>query len=83
MKEIKIIPTKRVLKIRGERSSSAHYLDIKKGQWTDPVKIGPRASGTPQNECDALNQARIAGKSEQEIRDLVIQLHAERKGGDA
>ena len=81
MQEIIILRLKRVLKVRGDRSRSSHYSDIKNGLWTKPVKIGPRASGCPKHECDILNQARIAGKSEQEIRDLVLQLHAERTGG--
>jgi len=33
-----------------------------------PVSIGPRASGLPEHEIDVINAARIAGKSEEEIR---------------
>ena len=77
----KIIPTKHVLILRGNRSNSSHYVDIKNRTWTVPVKIGPRASGWPEHEVIQLNQARIAGMSEEEIRKLVLQLEAARKNG--
>lgn len=67
-----------VLKRRG-RSRSAHYADIKNGLFVRPVQIGLRAVGTPENEVDALNAARIAGKSDDEIRALVLKLEAARK----
>jgi prophage regulatory protein len=66
-----------VLKRRG-RSRSAHYADIKAGLFVKPVKLGLRASGTPDDEVDALVAATIAGKSEAEIRALVIKLQAAR-----
>ena len=49
------------------------------GLLTKPVKIGPRASGWPSHEIDAILGARIAGKSEPEIKALVIQLMAQRQ----
>ncbi|MBP9101595.1 MAG: AlpA family phage regulatory protein [Nitrosomonas sp.] len=67
-----------VLKERG-RSRSAHYLDIQQGLFTKPVSIGLRAVGWPENEVLALNAARIAGKSNDEIRQLVSKLEAARK----
>lgn len=67
-----------VLRERG-RSRSAHYLDIKQGLFTKPVPIGARAVGWPAGEVTALNAARIAGKTDDEIRDLVIKLETERK----
>ena len=66
------------LKERG-RSRSAHYLDIQQGLFTKPVSIGLRAVGWPENEVLALNAARIAGKSDTEIRQLVTKLEAARK----
>ena len=57
---------------------STHYLRIKQGLWTKPVKIGPRAVGWPATECDAINDARIRGASDAEIRKLVRQLEAAR-----
>jgi len=61
------------------RSRSAHYLDIQQGLFTKPVAIGARAVGWPAVEVTTLNAARIAGKSDAEIRELVKQLEAERK----
>jgi prophage regulatory protein len=67
-----------VLHERG-RSRSSHYLDIQQGLFTRPVQIGLRAVGWPACEVAAINAARIAGKSEQEIRALVVKLEAARK----
>lgn len=66
-----------VLRIRG-RSRSAHYKDIQDGLFPHPVRIGLRAVGHPDNELTQLNAARIAGKSDEEIRALVVQLEAAR-----
>ena len=67
-----------VLRERG-RSRSAHYFDIQQGLFTHPVQIGLRAVGWPASEVAALNAARIAGKSEAEIREMVAKLQAARK----
>jgi prophage regulatory protein len=67
-----------VLRERG-RSRSAHYFDIQQGLFTHPVQIGLRAVGWPTAEVAAINAARIAGKSEVEIRALVAKLEAARK----
>ena len=67
-----------VLRARG-RSRSAHYLDVKQHLFTQPVSIGARAVGWPEHEVSALNAARIAGKSDEEIRALVAKLEAARK----
>lgn len=67
-----------VLRERG-RSRSAHYLDIQQGLFTRPVPIGLRAVGWPSGEVAAINAARIAGKSDAEIRALVVKLEAARK----
>ncbi len=68
---------KRVLAERG-LSRSTHYHQIAEGLFTKPVRIAQRAVGWPAREVAALNAARIAGKSDDEIRDLVTKLHAER-----
>ena len=67
-----------VLNARG-RGRSAHYGDIERGLFTKPVTIGPHAVGWPASELATLNQARIAGKTDDEIRALVKQLEAQRK----
>lgn len=66
-----------VLSKRG-RSRSAHYTDIQQGLFTHPVSIGSRAVGWPEEEVATLNRARIAGKSDAEIRALVVKLEAAR-----
>lgn len=76
--QITILRLPAVLKLRG-RSRSSHYADIKAGLFVKPVLIGLRATGTPDIEVDALNAARIAGKSDEEIRALVVKLEAARK----
>ncbi len=59
-------------------SRSTIYLRITQGLWTRPVSLGPRAVGWPAGEVAALNAARIAGKTDGQIRDLVVQLHSAR-----
>lgn len=54
------------------------YLRIKQKLLTTPVKIGERCSAWPCHEIEAINAARIAGKDEAEIRDLVEELHKQR-----
>lgn len=60
-------------------SRSTHYSRIADGLMTQPVALGPRARGWPEDEIDALNSARVAGKSDEEIRVLVRELEAARK----
>lgn len=60
------------------KSRSTIYRDIKRGLFTKPVSIGGDRSAWPQNEIEAINKARIAGKSDDEIKKLVEQLHTER-----
>jgi prophage regulatory protein len=60
-------------------SRSTIYLRISQGLWTKPVSLGARAVGWPADEIAALNAARIAGKSDEEIRSLVAKLQSARK----
>lgn len=60
-------------------SRSTIYLRITQGLWTKQISLGPRAVGWPSSEVEALNAARIAGKSDDEIRALVLKLEAARK----
>lgn len=60
-------------------SRSTIYLRIAQGLWPKPVNLGVRAVGWPSAEIAALNAARIAGKSDDEIRALVVKLEAARK----
>ena len=60
-------------------SRSTIYLRISQGLWTKQVSLGPRCVGWPADEVAALNAARIAGKTDDEIRALVLKLEAARK----
>ena len=60
-------------------SRSTIYLRISQRLWTKPVSLGAHAVGWPAMEVAALNAARIAGKSDEEIRALVVKLEAARK----
>lgn len=60
-------------------SRSTVYLRIAQGLWPKPVSLGARAVGWPASEIAAVNAARIAGKTDDEIRDLVAKLEAARK----
>ncbi|MBW2646496.1 MAG: AlpA family phage regulatory protein [Deltaproteobacteria bacterium] len=60
-------------------SRSTIYLRISQGLWTKPVSLGPRAVGWPSDEVAAINAARIAGDTDDEIRVLVEKLKAARK----
>lgn len=62
----------------GHKSHASIYNAVKAGLFTRSVNIGPRSVGWPLDEVTAINAARIAGKSEAEIRMLVTQLHAKR-----
>jgi prophage regulatory protein len=59
-------------------SLSDLYDKASRGLMTRPVKVGARASAIPLREIEAVNAARIRGASDDEIRALVSQLHADR-----
>ena len=62
----------------GHRSDASIYNAIRDGLFTTGVSIGQRAKGWPDYEVDAIITARIAGKSDAQIRELVKALHAKR-----
>ncbi|MEN9374481.1 MAG: hypothetical protein RIR79_2033 [Pseudomonadota bacterium] len=67
-----------VMKVLGHRSKASIYNQIRDGLFTKGVLIGHRARGWPDYEVDAILKARIAGQSEEQIRELVKKLHANR-----
>ena len=67
-----------VKRILGHRADASVYNAIRAGLFTTGVAIGQRARGWPDYEIDAINAARVAGKSDDEIRELVKWLHAKR-----
>jgi prophage regulatory protein len=60
------------------RGQSSLYVDIDKGLFPKPVKVGPNCIAWPESEIAQLNAARIAGKSDREIKALVAQLEKRR-----
>jgi len=62
----------------GHRSNASIYNQIREGLWTKPVPIGQRSVGWPDYEVRALCAARIAGKTDEQIRELVKRMHADR-----
>ena len=61
------------------KSRSTIYDEIAKGLIPQPISLGGRAIGFPESEIDALIRARIAGKTDDDIRQLVTDLVAARK----
>ena len=56
------------------QARSTLYLRIKQRLMTPPVKLGERCAAWPVSEVEAINAARIAGKTTDEIRELVARL---------
>lgn len=76
--------TQHILRLPGVKtatglSRSTLYLRVAHGLFTHPVSLGGRSVGWPEHEVAALNAARIAGKPDPEIRELVAKLEAARK----
>ena len=62
----------------GHRSNASIYQRVRAGLCTKPVAIGQRAVGWPDCEIKAIARAHIAGRTEDEIRELVSKLHEKR-----
>lgn len=63
----------------GDKSSAGLYGRVRAGTFTQPVKVGgARAVGWPSDEVQAIVAARVAGKTDDEIRSLVNTLHEQR-----
>jgi prophage regulatory protein len=82
MTEIRILRVPATCECTGNQRSTL-YDKIKRGLFVPPVKIGARSSGFPQHEVNAINAARISGKSDDQIRKLVRELVEARKLTDA
>lgn len=75
------MPIIRVPSVKAEMgfsSSTSVYNAVNAGLLTKPVLIGLRAVGWPLEEVQAIVAARIAGCTDDQIRDLVMALHAKR-----
>lgn len=61
------------------RGDTAIGADIKGGLLTAPIKYSSRKNVWPSYEIEQLVAARVAGYTNDQIRELVKQLHAKRK----
>lgn len=61
-------------------SRSTFYQNIKLGLMTPPVSLSVHSVAWPEHEIDAINKARVASKSDAEIKLLVLDLIDQRKG---
>ncbi len=75
MEILRLPDVKRVL---GHRADASVYNAIRAGLFTTGVAIGQRAKGWPDYEAQAIATARVAGKTDADIRELVTALHAKR-----
>jgi len=73
-----LIRIKKVEEKTGLKKSMIYDL-VNKGELVSPIRIGERAVAWISSEIDAINAARITGKSADEIRDLVKTLTAKRQ----
>ncbi len=55
------------------------YAHMADGLFVRPIKLGLRFAAWPSTEVDAIINARIAGKTSDEIKALVVALIAARK----
>ena len=60
------------------KSRSSIYAEGVDGLFPKSFKLSKRSSGWIETETEAVIKARIAGKSEEEIKALVAQLEADR-----
>lgn len=62
----------------GHRSSATIYGQIREGLFVRPFRIGARSVGFADYEVSAIVNARISGKSKDQIKALVDKLHSDR-----
>jgi len=67
-----------IKRVLGHRADASVYNSIRAGLFPTGVAIGLRAKGWPDYEVQAIAAARVAGRSDTEIRELVKVLHAKR-----
>lgn len=57
---------------------SSFYSQVAKGLLPPSIQLGPRSVGWVETEINAVNVARILGKTDEEIKSLVMRLVKER-----
>lgn len=56
---------------RRKRGRSSIYRDIDNGLFTPPVRLAANSAAWPEHEVDAIDRARLAGASDDDVRALV------------
>jgi prophage regulatory protein len=82
---MKLLKLPKVLELTASARSTI-YKNIHAGLMSPPVRLGKNSVAWPENEITAINAARIAGKTDDEIIRLVSKLVADRQtvaGGTA
>ena len=75
--DLRILRIKQI-KAQTNIPNSTIHDHVKKGLFPHPIKLGERISGWLESEVTAIMGARIAGKSETEIKELVLSLENQR-----
>lgn len=60
-------------------AKSSTYDRVSRGLIVPPISLGGRARGYIESEINAVLKAMIAGKTEAEIKSLVLELVAQRQ----
>jgi prophage regulatory protein len=68
----------KVKAVLGYKSDTSPSNDIRNGILTTGVAIGQRSKAWPSYEVLAIAEAKVAGKTNDQIRELVKSLHAKR-----
>ncbi len=74
---LKILRASKAQELTGLPRSS-FYSQISKGLLPPAIQLGARSVGWVDSEINAVNVARVLGKSDDEIRALITQLVKDR-----
>lgn len=78
MNESSFINRPRQVAQRAAISRSTFYEQVTSRLWPKPIRLGGRAVGLPESEVTAILRARVAGYSDDELRELVRTIEAAR-----
>lgn len=78
MQQIKLLLKPEVIKI-SRKAHSTLYRDIGAGVYVHPIKISGRRSAWLESEVYAINAAVAKGFTEEQLKELVKKLEADRQ----